>query len=83
MQSRLQNDYVNLVAELTSHVFPSASSGALKLERRMYFLEKKRKSWSQPGRLDPSLSKELEAYQQKAKEMAEVRSLGDALRIAY
>ena len=41
----------------------------------MYFLEKKRKSWSQPGSLDPSLTKELEAYQQKAKEMAEVRRL--------
>lgn len=75
MLSRLPYDYVNLIVKLTSYVSPYTSSGALKLERRMYFLEKKRKSWSQPGRLDPSLTKELEAYQQKAKEMAEVGSL--------
>ncbi|XP_042560359.1 E3 ubiquitin-protein ligase RNF216 [Clupea harengus] len=55
--------------------------GSLKLERHMYFLEKKRKSWSQPGSLDPSLTKELEAYQQKAKEMAEHEDFLLALQV--
>ncbi|KAG5279444.1 hypothetical protein AALO_G00077840 [Alosa alosa] len=55
--------------------------GALKLERRMYFLEKKRKSWSQPGSLETSLTRELEAYQQKAKEMAEHEDFLLALQV--
>lgn len=47
--------------------------GSFKLERRMYFLEKNRRwsrSFDMP--LEPSLMKELQFYEQKAKEMAEV-----------
>ncbi|KTG32123.1 hypothetical protein cypCar_00007268 [Cyprinus carpio] len=51
---------------------PTTESGSLKLERKMYFLEKNRR-WSRGNEstLEPSLVKELQFYEQKAKEMAE------------
>ncbi|XP_028843458.1 E3 ubiquitin-protein ligase RNF216 [Denticeps clupeoides] len=55
--------------------------GTFKLERRMCFLEKKRKVWNTQHRLDPSLTKELEFYQQKAKEMAEHEDFLLALQV--
>ncbi|KAK1804754.1 hypothetical protein P4O66_003607 [Electrophorus voltai] len=46
--------------------------GSLKLERKMYFLEKNRRWCRSFGAvLEPSLIKELQFYEQKAKEMAE------------
>ncbi|XP_062868777.1 E3 ubiquitin-protein ligase RNF216 isoform X2 [Trichomycterus rosablanca] len=56
--------------------------GSLKLERKMYFLEKNRKwsrSFDMP--LEPSLVKELQFYEQKAKEMAEHEDFLLALQV--
>ncbi|XP_023670698.2 E3 ubiquitin-protein ligase RNF216 [Paramormyrops kingsleyae] len=47
--------------------------GSTKLERRMFFLENKRRYWRSYDKksLHPSLQKEIKFYEQKAKEMAE------------
>ncbi|XP_016324184.1 E3 ubiquitin-protein ligase RNF216-like isoform X2 [Sinocyclocheilus anshuiensis] len=56
--------------------------GSLKLERKMYFLEKNRR-WSRGNEttLEPSLLKELQFYEQKAKEMAEHEDFLLALQV--
>uniref|UniRef100_A0A8C1WJH1 RING-type domain-containing protein n=1 Tax=Cyprinus carpio TaxID=7962 RepID=A0A8C1WJH1_CYPCA len=56
--------------------------GSLKLERKMYFLEKNRR-WSRGNEstLEPSLVKELQFYEQKAKEMAEHEDFLLALQV--
>ncbi|KAB5531024.1 hypothetical protein PHYPO_G00136120 [Pangasianodon hypophthalmus] len=56
--------------------------GSFKLERKMYFLEKNRRwcrSFDMP--LEPSLMKELQFYEQKAKEMAEHEDFLLALQV--
>ncbi|XP_072532446.1 E3 ubiquitin-protein ligase RNF216 [Salminus brasiliensis] len=56
--------------------------GSFKLERKMYFLEKNRR-WcrSSDTALEPSLMKELQFYEQKAKEMAEHEDFLLALQV--
>ncbi|KAG7316967.1 hypothetical protein KOW79_019265 [Hemibagrus wyckioides] len=56
--------------------------GSFKLERKMYFLEKNRR-WcrSVDMPLEPSLMKELQFYEQKAKEMAEHEDFLLALQV--
>ncbi|XP_051994967.1 E3 ubiquitin-protein ligase RNF216-like [Xyrauchen texanus] len=56
--------------------------GSFKLERKMYFLEKNRR-WSRGNEttLQPSLIKELQFYEQKAKEMAEHEDFLLALQV--
>ncbi|XP_016383147.1 E3 ubiquitin-protein ligase RNF216 isoform X3 [Sinocyclocheilus rhinocerous] len=56
--------------------------GSFKLERKMYFLEKNRR-WSRGNEttLEPSLLKELQFYEQKAKEMAEHEDFLLALQV--
>ncbi|XP_016122901.1 E3 ubiquitin-protein ligase RNF216-like [Sinocyclocheilus grahami] len=56
--------------------------GSFKLERKMYFLEKNRR-WSRGNEttLEPSLVKELQFYEQKAKEMAEHEDFLLALQV--
>ncbi|KAF7691096.1 E3 ubiquitin-protein ligase RNF216 [Silurus meridionalis] len=56
--------------------------GSFKLERKMFFLEKNRRwsrSFDMP--LEPSLTKELQFYEQKAKEMAEHEDFLLALQV--
>ncbi|XP_045572048.1 E3 ubiquitin-protein ligase RNF216 [Salmo salar] len=56
--------------------------GSLKLERRMYFLEKNRRGCRTYGAaLDPSLQREITFYQQKAKEHAEHEDFLLALQV--
>ncbi|XP_066531827.1 E3 ubiquitin-protein ligase RNF216 [Hoplias malabaricus] len=57
-------------------------NGSFKLERKMYFLEKNRR-WcrSSDTALEPSLMKELQFYEQKAKEMAEHEDFLLALQV--
>ncbi|ROL49446.1 E3 ubiquitin-protein ligase RNF216 [Anabarilius grahami] len=56
--------------------------GSFKLERKMYFLEKNRR-WSRGNEttLEPSLVKELQFYEQKAKEIAEHEDFLLALQV--
>ncbi|XP_051571755.1 E3 ubiquitin-protein ligase RNF216-like [Myxocyprinus asiaticus] len=56
--------------------------GSFKLERKMYFLEKNRR-WSRGNETSqqPSLIKELQFYEQKAKEMAEHEDFLLALQV--
>uniref|UniRef100_UPI001EAEE59F uncharacterized protein LOC124026875 n=1 Tax=Oncorhynchus gorbuscha TaxID=8017 RepID=UPI001EAEE59F len=56
--------------------------GSVKLERRMYFLEKNRRGCRTYGAaLDPSLQREITFYQQKAKEHAEHEDFLLALQV--
>ncbi|KAM9467296.1 uncharacterized protein ACWYII_008965 [Salvelinus alpinus] len=56
--------------------------GSVKLERRMYFLEKNRRGCRTYGAaLDPSLHREITFYQQKAKEHAEHEDFLLALQV--
>ncbi|XP_042169291.1 E3 ubiquitin-protein ligase RNF216 [Oncorhynchus tshawytscha] len=56
--------------------------GSVKLERRMYFLEKNRRGCRTYGAaLDPSLQREISFYQQKAKEHAEHEDFLLALQV--
>uniref|UniRef100_A0A3P8Y582 RING-type domain-containing protein n=1 Tax=Esox lucius TaxID=8010 RepID=A0A3P8Y582_ESOLU len=56
--------------------------GSVKLERRMYFLEKNRRGGRTYGAaLDPSLQREITFYQQKAKERAEHEDFLLALQV--
>ncbi|KAL7830582.1 hypothetical protein SRHO_G00317090 [Serrasalmus rhombeus] len=56
--------------------------GSFKLERKMYFLEKNRR-WSRSAdtALEPSLMKEFQFFEQKAKEMAEHEDFLLALQV--
>ncbi|XP_051570001.1 E3 ubiquitin-protein ligase RNF216-like [Myxocyprinus asiaticus] len=56
--------------------------GSFKLERKMFFLEKNRR-WSRGNEttLEPSLMKELQFFEQKAKEMAEHEDFLLALQV--
>ncbi|XP_028670234.1 E3 ubiquitin-protein ligase RNF216 [Erpetoichthys calabaricus] len=71
--------------KMNSHSFMdfSFTNGAVTFQRRMYFLENKRRYWKSYNRksLHPSLQKEIAFYEQKLKEKAEHEDFLLALQV--